>query len=91
MIKDIFDLNHTIAKDLFLNCEYGYEVLKDINQLGLYVCGGVSNITGVDKYLSKLLQLPVYVDPDADSTVILGLGNLLNNQNFLLELCKNYK
>lgn len=30
MIKDIFDLNHTIAKDLFLNCEYGYEVLKDI-------------------------------------------------------------
>lgn len=67
------------------------EVLKDINQLGLYVCGGVSNITGVDKYLSKLLQLPVFVDPDAESTVILGLGNLLNNQNFLLELCKNYK
>lgn len=30
MIKDLFDLKHTIAKDLFLNCEYGYEILKDI-------------------------------------------------------------
>lgn len=30
MIKDLFDLKHTIAKDLFLNCKYGYEILKDI-------------------------------------------------------------
>ena len=30
MIKDLFDLKHTIANDLFLNCKYGYEILKDI-------------------------------------------------------------
>lgn len=67
------------------------EVLKDINQYGIYVCGGVSNITGVDKYMSKMLNLPVYVDTDPDSSVIMGMGNLLNNQNLLMELCKTYR
>lgn len=64
------------------------EVLSDINKLGVYVCGGVANITGVDKYLSNLLNLPVYVDVDPDSSVIMGAGNLLNNQNLLSSICR---
>ncbi len=67
------------------------EVLSDINTYGIYVCGGVANITGVDKYLSKLLDLPVYVDVDPDSSVILGAGNLLNNQTLLTNICKECK
>lgn len=67
------------------------EVLSDINTYGIYVCGGVANITGVDKYLSKLLNLPVYTDVDPDSSVILGAGNLLNNQSLLANICKECK
>lgn len=67
------------------------EVLQDINKFGIYVCGGVSNITGVDKYLSKILNLPVYVDVDPDSSVIMGAGNLLNNQTLLNNICKEFK
>ena len=67
------------------------EVLSDINKFGVYVCGGVANITGVDKYLSKILNLPVYVDVDPDSSVIMGAGNLLNNQVLLNNICKELK
>ncbi|MBR2468242.1 MAG: rod shape-determining protein [Clostridia bacterium] len=67
------------------------EVLSDINIYGIYVCGGVANITGVDKYMSKLLNLPVYTDVDPDSSVILGAGNLLNNQTLLNTICKEMK
>lgn len=67
------------------------EVLNDINTYGIYVCGGVANITGVDKYLSKMLNLPVYTDIDPDSSVIMGAGNLLNNQTLLSEICKGTK
>lgn len=65
------------------------EVLADIHEYGIYVCGGVANVTGLDKFLSKKLNVPVFVDVDPDSSVILGAGNLLNNQNLLNYIIKN--
>lgn len=66
------------------------EVLKDIHKFGVYICGGLGNITGIDKFISSKLKLPVYVDVDPDSSVIMGAGNLLNNpillNNLLIEL-----
>lgn len=66
------------------------EVLKDIHKFGIYICGGLSNITGIDKFISAKLKLPVYADVDPDSSVIMGAGNLLNNpvllNNLLIEL-----
>ena len=66
------------------------EVLKDIHRFGIYICGGLSNITGIDKFIGNKLKLPVYVDVDPDSSVIMGAGNLLNNpvllNNVLIEL-----
>ncbi len=67
------------------------EVLSDINKFGVYVCGGVANITGIDKFLSKTLNLPVYVDVDPDSSVIMGAGNLLNNQTLLVRISQELK
>ena len=67
------------------------EVLSDINKFGVYVCGGVANICGIDKYLSNILKLPVYVDVDPDSSVIMGAGNLLNNQTLLNYICRESK
>lgn len=62
------------------------EVLKDINKFGVYLCGGLANITGIDKYISTKLNLPVFVDVDPDSSVIMGAGNLLNNPILLNKL-----
>lgn len=67
------------------------EVLSDINKFGVYVCGGVSNISGTDKYLSRALNLPVYVDVEPDTSVITGAGNLLNNQSLLARITKEVK
>ena len=62
------------------------EVLKDISKFGIYICGGLSNLTGIEKYISAKLKLPVYKDADADSSVIRGAGNLLNNPMLLNKL-----
>ena len=62
------------------------EVLSDISDFGVYVCGGLSNITGIDRYFSAKLKLPVFVDVDPDSSVIMGAGNLLNNPSLLNKL-----
>lgn len=67
--------------------ECSNEVLLDINKYGIYVCGGVANITGIAKYLNNILKAPVYVDLEPDSTAIVGAGTLLNNQILLQNIC----
>ena len=55
------------------------EVMSDISRAGIYLCGGISQIIGLDRFLADKLNLPVYVDDDGEFSTILGAGVLVNN------------
>ena len=61
------------------------EVIADISRYGIYICGELCNITGLDIFLSNNLHYPIYIQPDSHSTTIYGLGAIIENKQ-LLEL-----
>lgn len=81
IIENFFD--KVIAGiDKVLN-ECSSEVIGDINRSGIYLCGGVAQITGIEKYVASKVNLPVYVDTDPALSVIDGAGVLLNNPSLV--------
>lgn len=59
------------------------DIVSDISQNGIIVTGGMANLTGLENYLSKRLNLPVQISPDADNAVVIGLGKLIADENYL--------
>jgi rod shape-determining protein MreB len=62
------------------------DIIADISENGVYVSGGASAITGLDQYFRKSLRLPVIVSENPESSVITGLGHLLNDNTLLQEI-----
>lgn len=61
-------------------------VYEDIRRKGIYLCGELCNITGIERYLKSKLNISVYCDVEPKNTIILGGGILLNNPNLLENL-----
>lgn len=74
--------------DLLQNCSD--EELTDIHRSGIYLCGGTTQITGLEKFLRTNLGLPVYIDVDPENTIIFGAGTLLNQPAELNKIVKMY-
>lgn len=66
------------------------EILADIFSNGLYLFGGSSNISGIDKYLRKQLNIDVKIVEDNDNACILGAGKLLSDMASLKEIIANF-
>ena len=80
----LFDLFSNIAKvceTVLNNC--ASDVVSEIINVGMYVCGGMAHIYGLENFLSGILKMPVYVCPEPESTTILGCGFLLNNPTYI--------
>ncbi len=60
------------------------DIVADITESGVVVSGGGSQITGLENYFRKSLNLPVKVSENATNSVILGAGKLISDE-FLLE------
>ena len=88
MLLDYFGRVANIITGLMGTCES--QVVADIGRLGIYLFGGVSCITGVDRYLSNILGMPVYVDTEPDNTVIYGATTLLNTPKLLESLLSKF-
>lgn len=67
------------------------EVIADINKFGVYVCGGLSSVTGLEKFLRENLQYPVYIDTDSGNTTIYGLGAIIENEALFEIAVSNFK
>ncbi len=67
------------------------EVIADIARLGIYVCGGLSGVTGLEKFLKEQLQYPVYLDADPSNTTIYGLGAIVENEELFHIAVSNFK
>lgn len=62
------------------------EIVSDINKTGIYLCGGMAKVAGVDKFMRNKLGVPVYVVERPEFTTILGCEKLLNEPEKLTKL-----
>ena len=91
------DINEAIADSL-------YEILRvlritleqtppelsaDIMETGIVLCGGVSLLKNLDRYISQNTGIPVYVAENPSECVIRGVGASLENMEILKKLIKN--
>lgn len=65
------------------------EIVADIINNKILVCGGCSKIQGLDDYLKKNLKYPVEISEDVDNVTILGAGKLLSDSHLLASIIKN--
>ena len=59
------------------------EIIEDVSKVGLYISGGVSQITGLESFLRKRLNLPVTISNNYDNAPTIGAGKVLGNPNLL--------
>jgi len=55
------------------------ELAADIAERGIYLTGGGALLKGLDEKISKTVDLPVYVVPDALECVVKGAGKVLDD------------
>lgn len=67
------------------------EVIADVSKYGIYISGGLSNITGVEKFLREQLSYPIFIDADPNNTVINGAGAIIENRELLNFVLKHGK
>ena len=74
-----FEEVYNVAKELKDSCKD--EALEDLKRGGVYVCGGMANVTGLDRFLKSRLGLPVVIEEEPENAVMRGAEILLNSQN----------
>ena len=59
------------------------ELVSDIMNRGITLCGGSSSLTGFDKLVAEATKMPVWVADDPQTAVVRGCGKVLNNSSLL--------
>lgn len=59
------------------------DIVSDLSVNGIIVTGAMANLTGLENYLSKNLNLPVKICEDCENAVILGAGKLIADNKYL--------
>ncbi len=66
------------------------EVVSDIINNKILVCGGCAKLQGLDNYFKHNLKYPVHISEDVDYITILGAGKLLSDQILLDSIIKKF-
>ncbi len=66
------------------------DVCSDLSRGGIFFCGGVSKISGLEDFMRKRLKLPVRIIEDPDICAVLGCGKLLSDSSQLGDILKEF-
>lgn len=88
-IKRYYDKIADIALDVIVRLPP--EVLAEIRHAGIYVAGEASTVYGLEKYLSKKLDMGVSVAENPDMMIALGGGVVLGNLDVLKKVKIKFK
>ncbi|MDR1138495.1 MAG: rod shape-determining protein [Clostridiales bacterium] len=86
VIKPYFDKILDGIKSVLSNCTQ--QVVQDIQYKGIYLCGGSSQIPGIDVMYQDLLGVSVWSVDNAIYTSIMGAGKLLYFKDLLADVIK---
>lgn len=59
------------------------ELTSDFLERGVALCGGISQLPGLDKFIAEQIKMPVWVADDPMTAVVRGCGRLLEDQSLL--------
>jgi rod shape-determining protein MreB and related proteins len=59
------------------------ELISDILEKGITICGGGSMLSGIDKILAERVKMPVSVADDPMTAVVRGCAKVLENDKLL--------
>jgi rod shape-determining protein MreB len=59
------------------------ELVSDIMENGIFMAGGGSLLSGIDKYVSEITNMPVTVSDDPLTCVVRGCGKVLSDSSLL--------
>jgi rod shape-determining protein MreB len=66
------------------------EISADIAKNGIFVSGGLSSICGLEKYLTKHLNIKVNIIKENENATILSAGRLLSDRKTLNDIIVNF-
>jgi len=78
-----------VAESLFTTIPSN--IITEVGARGLVLAGGGAAIEGVQDYFSKYLRLPVSIDPEPETAVLRGVGQLLESGKLLILLNIKHK
>ncbi len=67
------------------------EVVADVKKYGIYICGGLSNVTGLETFLRERMDFPIFIDTDSNNTTAHGAGSIIEDEvllDYILKFCK---
>jgi len=59
------------------------ELISDILEKGITLCGGSSQLLGFDKIIAERTKIPVWLAEDPITCVVRGCGKVLDDQELL--------
>lgn len=62
------------------------ELVADVSERGIIVAGGGALLPGIDKAISEITRMPVYVADDPLTAVVRGCGRVLTNRQLLAKV-----
>lgn len=87
-IRPILESNISKIVDILNNLltNASIEIKKDVLETGINVCGGFSQITGVDRILKSRLNLNINMSYEPENAVIYGAKNAIGNDILLQDI-----
>ena len=92
--KDIFEATHSFYDEIIkiirtTISSLSPEISSDVVRNGIYVCGGLSKVPGLDKYFKQKLGINVFISYESENSNIKGMSTLLLHSDILDNILKN--